>query len=191
MSRIGLASITIEEGVEISVNDREVTVSGPKGEMKINLPETLEIEVKDTTINIKRTEENKQSKSDHGTYRMLIANAVFGVKNGYEKKLELVGVGYRARMEGADLVMSLGWNHPIKLITPEGLQVEVPEETKITVKGFDKQKVGEFAAKIREIRKPEPYKGKGVRYEGEYVRRKSSKSSVGDKIKQEKYGSQK
>jgi large subunit ribosomal protein L6 len=183
MSRIGLTEIKIEEGVEVSVNDREITVTGPKGEMKINLPESLEIESKEGVINIKRIKEDKQAKSDHGTYRMLIANAVYGVKNGYEKKLELVGVGYRARMEGADLVMSLGWNHPIKLVTPEGLQVEVPEETKITVKGFDKQKVGEFAAKIRECRKPEPYKGKGVRYEGEYVRRKSSKSSVGDKIK--------
>ena len=102
----------------------------------------------------------------------------FILKNGFSKNLELVGVGYRARLDGGLLVMSLGWNHPIKMTPPEGIQIEVPEETKITIKGFDKQKVGEFAAKIREIRKPEPYKGKGIRYENEYVRRKSSKASV-------------
>jgi len=178
MSRVGQETIKIEEGVDVSIDELEVHVKGPLGEMKINLPEDLEIKKEGREITLSRKNETKQAKSNHGTYRMLINNAVYGVKNGYSKNLELVGVGYRARMEGGDLVMSLGWNHPIKMVTPEGVQVEVPEETKITVKGYDKQKVGEFAAKIREVRKPEPYKGKGVRYEGEYVRRKSSKASV-------------
>ena len=178
MSRIGQDTIKIEDGVEVSLNGLEVHVKGPLGEMKIILPEDLEVAMENGVITLKRKNETKQAKSNHGTYRMLINNAVYGVKNGYSKNLELVGVGYRARMEGGDLVMSLGWNHPIKMVAPEGVQVEVPEETKITVKGYDKQKVGEFAAKIREVRKPEPYKGKGVRYEGEYVRRKSSKSTV-------------
>jgi large subunit ribosomal protein L6 len=112
---------------------------------------------------------------------MLIANAVEGVKNGYTKNLELVGVGYRARMEGTSLVLNLGLNHPVKFDSPEGITVEVPEETKIIVSGIDKQKVGEHAARIREVRKPEPYKGKGIRYEGEYVRRKSAKAAVAEK----------
>jgi len=154
MSRIGLQTIKIEEGTDVMVNGKEVTIKGPKGEIKINLPFDLNIDIKDGMINLSTTQETKQANSDHGTYRMLIANAIFGVKNGYEKNLELVGVGYRARMEGAALVMSLGWNHPVKVEPMEGIEIVVPEETKITIKGFDKQKVGEFAAKVREIRKP-------------------------------------
>jgi len=141
MSRVGQETIKIEEGVDVSIDELEVHVKGPLGEMKINLPEDLEIKKEGREITLSRKNETKQAKSNHGTYRMLINNAVYGVKNGYSKNLELVGVGYRARMEGGDLVMSLGWNHPIKMVTPEGVQVEVPEETKITVKGFDKQKV--------------------------------------------------
>lgn len=178
MSRIGKDFITIEEGVEVSLNGLTVLVKGPLGEINITLPEHLELKIEDKSLQLNRKDETKQAKSDHGTYRMLLYNAVYGVKNGFRKNLELVGVGYRARLDGGLLVMSLGWNHPIKMTPPEGIQIEVPEETKITIKGFDKQKVGEFAAKIREIRKPEPYKGKGIRYENEYVRRKSSKASV-------------
>lgn len=178
MSRIGKDFITIEEGVEVSLNDLTVLVKGPLGEINITLPEHLELKIEEKSLQLNRKDETKQAKSDHGTYRMLLYNAVYGVKNGFRKNLELVGVGYRARLDGGLLVMSLGWNHPIKMTPPEGIQIEVPEETKITIKGFDKQKVGEFAAKIREIRKPEPYKGKGIRYENEYVRRKSSKASV-------------
>ena len=178
MSRIGKEPIKIEEGVEVTKDGREILVHGPLGEMKINFPEALEVEIKDGEVVVIRKDDTKQAKSDHGTYRMILGNAIYGVKNGFEKKLELVGVGYRARIEGGDLVMSLGWNHPVIFTPPEGVQIEVPEETKVTIKGYDKQKVGEFAAKVREVRKPEPYKGKGVRYEGEYVRRKSSKSSV-------------
>ncbi len=178
MSRIGQDTITIEEGVEVVVNGKEVSIEGALGEIKVLLPEDLEAEVKDNGVKITRKGDTKQAKSNHGTYRMIINNAVYGVKNGYSKNLELVGVGYRARMEGGNLVMSVGWSHPVKIEPIEGIQIEVPEETKITIKGYDKQKVGEFAAKVREIRKPEPYKGKGIRYENEFVRRKSSKASV-------------
>ena len=179
MSRIGKEPIKIEEGVEVKIEGRNVVLSGNGKETSITLPEELKAEVADGSITLTRTNDEKQTKSSHGTYRVLIANAVKGIKEGYEKKLELVGVGYRARMEGTTLVMSLGWTHPIKMESPEGIVIEVPEETKITIKGHDKQKVGQFAAKVRDIRRPEPYKGKGIRYEGEYVRRKSSKSAVG------------
>jgi len=178
MSRIGLEPITIEEGIEVKVDNGVAFISGNGKEISIPLPKVLEVKIEDNVINITRKDEEKQSKSIHGTIRMLINNAIYGIKHGFEKKLELVGVGYRARMEGTTLVMSLGWNHPIKIETPEGITIEVPEETHVTIKGYDKQKVGEFAAKVRSIRSPEPYKGKGIRYEGEYVRRKSSKSGV-------------
>lgn len=179
MSRVGLNPITIEDGVQVTVDSNIVTVSKGDKELKISIPEVLNIEVKENQILVTRKDEEKQSKSVHGTVRMLISNAIEGVTKGFEKKLELVGVGYRAKMEGTTLVMSLGLNHPVKFESPEGITIEVPEETKIVLKGYDKQKLGEFAAKVRATRKPEPYKGKGIRYEGEYVRRKSSKSGIG------------
>jgi large subunit ribosomal protein L6 len=178
MSRIGNNPITIEEGVEVVIDKKNVNVKGPKGELNIELPNVLEAKIEDGSVIVSRKNDAKQSKSVHGTFRMHIANAIEGVKNGFEKKLALVGVGYRAKLEGKTLVMTLGWNHPIKIEPYEGIEIEVPEETKVTIRGYDKQKVGEFAAKVRASRKPEPYKGKGVRYEGEYVRKKSSKSSV-------------
>ncbi len=178
MSRIGQQPITIEQGVEVNINNKNVVVKGPKGEIEITLPFNISAEIKDNEVIVKRKDETKQSKSSHGTFRMLLANAITGVKSGFEKKLELVGVGYRARLEGTKLVMSLGWNHPVEMEAPEGISFEVPDETKIVVKGSDKQKVGECTAKIRSIRKPEPYKGKGIRYAGEYIRRKSSKSAA-------------
>jgi large subunit ribosomal protein L6 len=179
MSRIGQEPKKIEEGIEEKIEGKKVTVSGNNNEIVLELPKNLSAEIKDGFVLVSRSDDEKPSKSLHGTFRALIYNAVFGLKNGYESKLELVGVGYRARMEGTTLVMSLGWNHLVKVESPEGITIEVPEETKIVLKGYDKQKIGEFAAKLRGIRKPEPYKGKGIRYEGEYVRRKSSKSSVG------------
>jgi large subunit ribosomal protein L6 len=178
MSRIGNNPIKIEEGVTAKVEDKKVVVTGPKGELVVELPYKLSAEVKDDEIILSRKDDQKKTKSLHGTYRMIVANAVKGVKEGYEKKLELVGVGYRARLEGTTLVMTLGWNHPIKVEPYEGIEIEVPDETKITIRGADKQKVGEFAAKVRSQREPEPYKGKGVRYADEYVRRKSSKTSL-------------
>lgn len=179
MSRIGQEPVTIEEGVQVKIEGNVVTVSANDKETVLTLPEKLKVEIKEDQIFVSKIDESKEAKSLHGTYRVLIANAIKGIKDGFEKKLELVGVGYRARMEGTTLVMSLGWNHPVKIESPEDITIEVPEETKIVLKGYDKQRVGEFAAKIRAIRKPEPYKGKGIRYEGEYVRKKSSKSSVG------------
>jgi len=175
MSRIGKEPIKIEEGVEVKITEKEVLVKGPKGELKTVLPDVLNAEEKGGNIIIFRNNEEKPTRSLHGTYRMILFNAIQGVKNGYEKFLELVGIGYRAKMEGTTLVLSLGWNHPVKLETPEGIEIEVPEETAITIKGIDKQLVGEFAAKIRSIRKPEPYKGKGIRYEGEYIKIKTPK----------------
>lgn len=179
MSRIGQQEITIEEGVTVNITGREILVSGPLGEIKITLPEDIKVEMNEKKIVLSITTDTKQAKSNFGTYRMLISNAIEGVKNGFSKNLELVGVGYRARMDGNKLVMSLGLNHPVTVEPEEGIKIEVPEETKIVIKGFDKQKVGEFAAKIRGLRKPEPYKGKGIRYENEYIRRKSSKSNIG------------
>lgn len=179
MSRIGKEPVKIEEGVEVTITDKEVLVKGSLGEITFILPESIDATVEEGNVLVTRRNDLKPSKSLHGTFARLIANAINGVKNGFSKTLELVGVGYRARMDGDKLVMSLGWNHPVIIQPEEGIKIEVPEETKVVIKGFDKQKVGLFAAKIREIRKPEPYKGKGIRYEGEYVKRKSSKSSVG------------
>ena len=179
MSRVGLNPITIEEGIQVTVEGNIVTVTGDGKELKISFPEILTVDVNDNVVQVNRKDDEKYSKSIHGTIRMIISNAINGIKNGFEKKLELVGVGYRAKMEGTTLVMSLGLNHPVKFESPEGITIEVPEETKVVLKGHDKQKLGEFAAKVRATRKPEPYKGKGIRYEGEYVRRKSSKSGIG------------
>lgn len=181
MSRIGLAPITIEEGVTVTVDGKDVFVKGKLGELKVSLPWKLSVEIKDNIINVKRDGEDKETVSLHGSYRMFLANAVEGVSKGFVKNLEVVGVGYRARMEGTTLVMTLGYNHPIKFDAPSGITLEAPEEGKIIVKGIDKQKVGEVAAKIREIRKPEVYKGKGIRYEGEYVRKKNPKASIAAK----------
>jgi len=175
MTRIGEEPIKIEEGITVNISGKEIEISGPKGELKITLPEVLSAEEKDGNIVLSRSNEEKQTRSLQGTLRMEIYNAVKGVKDGYEKKLELVGVGYRAKMEGTTLVLSLGWNHPVKVEAPEGIEIEVPEETAVTIKGIDKQLVGETAAKIRGIRKPEPYKGKGIRYEGEYIKIKTPK----------------
>jgi large subunit ribosomal protein L6 len=178
MSRIGKSPITIEEGVEVKIEGREVSLKGPKGELILEVPYMLEVEVVENEIILSRKDESKQSKSTHGTYRAILANNMKGVKEGFEKKLELVGVGYRARMEGNKLIMNLGWNHPVIFESPEGIEIETPEETKVTIKGIDKQMVGEVAAKLRGMRKPEPYKGKGIRYEGEHVRRKSAKAGI-------------
>lgn len=175
MSRIGEEPVKIEEGVEARIEGKEIFVKGPKGELKVTLPDVLDAEEKDGSIVVSKSNDEKLTKSLHGTFRVLIFNAVKGVKDGYEKKLELVGVGYRAKIEGTTLVMNLGWNHPVKVEPVEGIEIAVPDETTVLIKGIDKQLVGEFAAKIREIRKPEAYKGKGIRYEGEYIKIKTPK----------------
>ncbi len=181
MSRVGNNPIKIEEGTEVNITGKVVSVKGPLGTLTVDLPGVLDAKVEDGNVIVSSKSDDKKSKSLHGTFRSLVANAVVGVKDGYVKNLELVGVGYRARMEGSKLIMSLGLNHTIDFETPEGLKMESPDETKIVISGIDKQQVGEFAAKIREVRKPEPYKGKGIRYQGEHVRKKSAKSSVTSK----------
>ncbi len=177
MSRIGKKPIEIPSGVTVTVNDDNVvTVKGPKGELNQQLSKDMEIKIEDNTITVERPTENKKHKSLHGLTRTLISNMVEGVTKGFEKKLELVGVGYRANKQGNKLVLSLGFSHPVEMVDPEGITVEVPSQTEILIKGINKQLVGNYAAKIRELRKPEPYKGKGVRYAGEVVRRKEGKT---------------
>ncbi len=176
MSRIGLKPVLIEEGVKVAVNGKKVVVSGPLGELTLYTPDTVKVSISGETVVVERVNDAKQAKSDHGTIRALIANMVYGVKNGYSKEMELVGLGYRASMQGETLVMALGWNHPITVTPPPGVTFSVEDGTIVKVTGADKNLVGLWAAKIRSHRKPEPYKGKGIRYMDEVVRRKTSKS---------------
>lgn len=177
MSRIGIKPIEIAEGVEVIIGEENIiTVKGPKGELTNKFVEDLKITKEDNSILVERPTNNKRHRSLHGLTRTLIANMVEGVTKGYEKKLELVGVGYRAQKQGTKLVMSLGFSHPVEMEDPEGILTETPNQTEITVKGIDKQLVGNYAAKIRAWRKPEPYKGKGVKYVGEVIRRKEGKT---------------
>ncbi len=175
MSRIGIVPIKIEDGVSIEVTGNKAVITGPMGNIEITIPDDVNIETKEGNAIVTRTQETKQAKSNHGTLRMLVANAVEGVKNGFQKKLEVVGVGYRAKMEGNNISIALGLNHPVIFKEVEGITFEVPDKNTIIIKGIDKQKVGLVAAMIRELRKPEPYKGKGIKYEDEVVRRKSAK----------------
>lgn len=177
MSRIGLRPIEIPQGVEVKIDEKNfAVVKGPKGELQQQLSRDMEIKIEENVINVVRPTENKKHKSLHGLTRTLLSNMVEGVTKGYEKKLELVGVGYRANKQGNKLVLNLGFSHPVEMVDPEGITIEVPSQTEIIVKGINKQLVGNYAAKIRELRKPEPYKGKGVRYAGEVVRRKVGKT---------------
>lgn len=177
MSRIGVKPITVPAGVEVTIAEGNlVTVKGPKGTLTKKFDAAISIKQEENTITVERPTNNKQHRSLHGLTRTLIDNMVIGVTNGFEKKLELVGVGYRAQKQGKKLVMNLGFSHPVEMEDPEGLTVEVPNQTELIVKGIDKQLVGNYAAKIRDWRKPEPYKGKGIRYAGEVVRRKEGKT---------------
>lgn len=177
MSRIGLKPIEIPQGVEVKIDEKNfAVVKGPKGQLEQQLSKDMEIKIEENIINVVRPTDNKKHKSLHGLTRTLLSNMVEGVTKGYEKKLELVGVGYRANKQGDKLVLSLGFSHPVEMVDPEGIIVEVPSQTEIFVKGINKQLVGNYAAKIRELRKPEPYKGKGVKYAGEVIRRKVGKT---------------
>jgi large subunit ribosomal protein L6 len=178
MSRVGSNPITIEKDVQVNQDGRKLEFKGPLGELHMKTPRELEVEIKDGEIIVKAIKDTKKAHSLHGTVRSLINNCIVGVSKGFEKKLEVSGVGWRVKLNGNQLEMSLGWNHPVIVLPPEGINFEVPDEVTIIVKGFDKQLVGEVAAKIREYRKSEPYKGKGIKYEGEYVRRKSAKKAV-------------
>jgi large subunit ribosomal protein L6 len=176
MSRVGKKPIEIPSGVTVTVNGNTVTVKGPKGELTRTFHPDMTIKVEDNVITVTRPSDEKRHRALHGTTRSLLANMVEGVSKGYEKALELVGVGYRAAKQGKKLVLNVGFSHPVEIEPEEGLEIEVPSQTKIVVKGADKQRVGELAANIRAVRPPEPYKGKGIRYEGEVVRRKEGKT---------------
>lgn len=178
MSRIGRKEIVIPDGVTVTIKGNNlVFVKGPKGEIEQQIPEEIIIKSNDGVINIERPSEIKKYKSLHGLSRTLISNMIEGVTNGFEKKLEIQGVGYRAAKQGKVLVLNLGFSHPVEMEDPKGIEVEVPTQTEIVVRGIDKQQVGNYAAKIRDWRRPEPYKGKGIRYVGEYVRRKEGKTA--------------
>ena len=177
MSRIGRKPITVPSGVEINVDENNlVTVKGPKGTLTEQISQDLTITQEGEELIVTRPTDNKKHRSLHGLSRTLINNMIVGVAEGYTKKLEVVGVGYRAQKQGKKLVLNLGFSHPVEMEEPEGLEIEVPNQTEILVKGINKQLVGNYAAKIRAWREPEPYKGKGIRYSGEYVRRKEGKT---------------
>ena len=175
MTRIGKRPIEVPAGVLVSVDPGRVTVSGPKGELRQQVPARMKIEQDEGTILVTRPTERGEDRALHGLTRTLIANMVEGVTNGFEKRLEIQGVGYRAALAGTNLELQLGFSHPVRVVPREGISFEVPIPTQIIVRGIDKQVVGQTAAEIRKLRPPEPYKGKGVRYEGEVVRRKVGK----------------
>lgn len=176
MSRIGKKPIKIPEGVTIQIEGGNVSVTGPKGNLSFGFRPEIKVSVSDNSVNVDRVAETAKAKSLHGLSRTLLENMVLGVTAGWNKGLELVGVGYRAVVEGTDLVLNVGFSHPVKFPAPGGITFEVADNTRINVSGRDKQLVGETAAKIRRIRPPEPYKGKGIRYVGEVIRRKAGKA---------------
>ena len=178
MSRIGKKPIQIVTGVKVLKTDREVKVKGPKGELSAKVHPEIGFEIKDDHIILTRHSDQKEHRSLHGLWRALIQNMIIGVSEGYTKKLELVGVGYRAELKGKKLQLLVGYSHPILFAPPEDIKIETPKATTIAVSGIDKQLVGQVAAKIRSFRLPEPYKGKGIRYEGEYIRRKAGKAAA-------------
>jgi large subunit ribosomal protein L6 len=175
MSRIGKRPIEVPAGVLVSIDPGRVTVSGPKGELRQQVPQRMEIAQEDGTITVSRPTERGEDRALHGLTRTLIANMVEGVTNGFEKRLEIQGVGYRAALAGTNLELQVGYSHSVRITPREGISFEVPIPTQVIVRGIDKQIVGQTAAEIRKVRPPEPYKGKGIRYEGEYVRRKVGK----------------
>ena len=176
MSRIGKQPVTIPSGVDVTIDGRLVTVKGPKGTLSYEVPAPLTVVQEDGALVVSRPDEERESRSLHGLARTLLFNNVTGVTEGFTKKLEIVGTGYRAAAKGSGLELSLGYSHTIAVDAPEGITFQLEGNNKITVSGIDKQQVGEVAAKIRKLRKPEPYKGKGVRYAGEHVRRKAGKA---------------
>jgi large subunit ribosomal protein L6 len=175
MSRIGKKPIEVPAGVIVAVDPGRVTVSGPKGELRQTVPQRMQIAQEDGTLTVTRPTERGEDRALHGLTRTLIANMVEGVTNGFEKRLEIQGVGYRATLQGSNLELQVGYSHPVRITPREGISFEVPVPTQVIVRGIDKQAVGQTAAEIRKVRPPEPYKGKGIRYEGERVRRKVGK----------------
>ncbi|HTY71174.1 MAG TPA: 50S ribosomal protein L6 [Acidimicrobiales bacterium] len=176
MSRIGRLPITIPSGVEVSIDGQDVTVKGPKGTLTHTVATPIQVAREDDVLTVTRPDDERQSRALHGLSRTLVANMVQGVTQGYSKTLEIVGVGYRVTAKGSDLEFALGFSHPVVVPAPEGISFAVETPTRFTVSGIDKQQVGEVAANIRKLRKPDPYKGKGVRYAGEVIRRKVGKA---------------
>lgn len=176
MSRIGKTPITVPSGVDVTIAGRTVTVKGPKGTLARDIPGAIVVRKEDTTIFVERPNDERQNRALHGLSRTLVNNMVLGVTEGFVKELEIVGVGYRAEAQGANLRLALGFSHPVIVPAPEGISFEIPVQTRVIVKGIDKELVGQVAANIRSIRKPEPYKGKGVRYLNEHILRKAGKT---------------
>lgn len=176
MSRIGNKPVVIPAGVTITQNGTTVTVKGPKGELTREFSPNITLNIEEGVVTLTRPDDSKENKTMHGTMRANLNNMVVGVSEGFAKALELIGVGYRAQLQGKKLVLNVGYSHPIEFETPEGIEIEVPSNTSIIVKGSNKEVVGELAANIRGTRPPEPYKGKGIRYVGEHVRRKEGKT---------------
>jgi large subunit ribosomal protein L6 len=177
MSKIGKKPLALPKGVELKLQDAMVSVKGPKGELKTRVRPEVSIEIKEGAVWVKRQNESRLAHALHGTYRSLLKNMIVGVTDGYEKKLELVGVGYKAEVKGKTLVLSLGFSKPVEFPLPEAVQASVDKNI-ISIRGIDKQAVGEVASEIRALRPPEPYQGKGIRYVGEYVRHKAGKAAV-------------
>jgi large subunit ribosomal protein L6 len=183
MSRIGKLPITVPAGVEVILTGNHITVTGSRGTLERSLPPSMIIQLSDGVVSVRRPTETTTHRSLHGLTRTLVANMVEGVSQGFIRQLDLVGVGFRATKQGSDLVLSLGYSHPIRYTPPDGVNIDVPVPTQITVSGTNKEIVGQVAAKIRSFRKPEPYKGKGVMYRGEVIRRKAGKSGKAGKGK--------
>lgn len=176
MSRIGNKVITIPAGVEVNLDDNFATVKGPKGELKQQFDKDMTFNVEGNEITVVRPSDSKRHRTAHGTTRAILANMIEGVSAGFKKELELIGVGYRAQMQGKKLVLSVGYSHPVEFEEIEGIKLGVEGNTKVSIEGINKEVVGQYAAKVRAVRPPEPYKGKGIRYVGEYVRRKEGKT---------------
>lgn len=176
MSRVGKKPISLKDGIKVQVQDSLVTVEGPKGKLSQQLHPLIQVQVEKDRVLVNRTGESKQQRALHGLFRSLVANMVTGVDEGFQKKLEINGVGYKAVVQGKALVLNLGYSHQVNFPIPEGITIEVDRNVNISVKGIDKQQVGQVAAVIRSFRKPEPYKGKGIKYENEHIRRKVGKT---------------
>lgn len=178
MSRIGRQPIPVPTGVDVTIDGNTVRVKGPKGQLERELHQDMIIKYEENRLVVERPTDNKTHRSLHGLTRTLINNMVVGVTAGFQKNLELVGVGYRASKQGDKLVLAVGYSHPVEIVPEAGLEIEVPAPTKISIKGLDKEKVGQLAATVRAVREPEPYKGKGIKYEGEKIRRKAGKAGA-------------
>ena len=176
MSRIGRAPITVPSGVDVAVEGQKVTVKGPKGTLSHTVDRPIAVDVTDGVVSVSRPDDERENRALHGLSRSLLNNLVLGVSQGYERKLEIHGVGYRVQLQGSELVFALGYSHPVRIPAPEGITFTVESPTRFGIQGIDKQLVGQVAANIRRLRKPDPYKGKGVRYAGEQIRRKVGKT---------------